>query len=59
MVIIKVLKIPEEYKKSPTKIFWVRVNYLTRLREKYLESQKKSENMRFSKLFEDMEDNND
>ena len=35
------------------------VNYLTRLREKYLESQKKSENMRFSKLFEEKEDNND
>ncbi len=59
MVNIKVPNIPEESKKSPAKISRDSVNYLTRLREKYLESQKKSENMRFSKLFEEKEDNND
>lgn len=56
---IRVPNIPEESKKSPAKVSRDSVNYLTRLREKYLESQKKSENMRFSKLFEEKEDNND
>ena len=58
MVNIKVPNIPEESKKSSAKISRDSVNYLTRLREKYLESQKKSD-MRFSKLFEEKEDNND
>jgi putative transposase len=58
MVNMKVPNIPEESKKSPAKVSQDSVNYLTRLREKYLESQKKSD-MRFSKLFEEKEDNND
>ena len=56
---IRVPNIPEESKRSSAKVSQDSVNYLTRLREKYLESQKKSENMRFSKLFEEKEDNND
>ena len=52
-------RVPEESKKDRSKVSQDSVNYFTRLREKYLQQQKRDHKMKFTKLFEKKEEQNE
>ena len=52
-------QVPEESKKNARKVSQDSVNYFTRLREKYMEQQKRNHKIKFTKLYENKEENNE